>query len=397
VFSSTFIVCGLDKIFVNRAKINYHKTVVLYLILFLLFGLPFFILPFSFSPYELPKVIAFLLAISITSGWLLFKNFRQISLSSFFSLHLLIFYILMGLGLYHLLLSGFSQDLLWGNVWRPQGTLPYLALFLLFIYTKQLPFNKNLFAKTAAWSLTLVLLLTFIIGPRESFRFIGPLGEANSLGATVLFFFPFITILPKSKLKSGSLFAAIALVLLTGSRSSLLGLFAESVILFLLPYRRLFITGSLITLFLFIFALILPLIPHPIPADVSLRFENRADVWTVAVAAGTRYPFLGTGFGSIQESLKEQAILTDHFLRLQPVDSAHNLFLNWWISTGLTGVILLTAIIILVLLNLYKSGQIILFSSLIGLLLIQSFNPVSIVTLIHFWWLLGIGLKTSSG
>ncbi|MFA5932469.1 MAG: O-antigen ligase family protein [Microgenomates group bacterium] len=361
------------------------------LLYFLLFGLMLFIIPFSISPYEVPKVITAILFIIIIGSITIFQNFHN--LINFKNKYFLIFLYLILSTLYFLLID---PSLIWGNETRPQGTLIYLSLFLLFLAAKKLPFDLKLVSKITSFTLPVLLLFTLIIGPRASFRFIGPLGEANALGTAVLFLFPFTSLIKNQKLKYLGIFCAAILILMCGSRIALLAFVLETLIIYFRKFRLIFIPGIIVTALIFIFALIFPFLPRQIPDNLSLRFESRTDIWTVSYQAGFDSPILGQGFGSMEDSINKKAWETKNFIRFQAVDSAHNLFLNWWIMGGLVGVLIITSLITIALRNFYLQKNWIFLSILIGLLTVQLFNPVSIVSLVQFWWILGMGFQNKT-
>lgn len=138
---------------------------------------------------------------------------------------------------------------------------------------------------------------------------------------------------------------------------------------------------------IYLSAFTLPFLPRQ---STSYFFEDRAQIWQVSLQAGFSSPFLGSGFGATENLIKNEAQKVSSILRFQPVDDAHNLFLNWWLSLGLLGVFMIIWIIIRTALNLYFQKSFILLASLLGLLTVQLFNPVSVANLIPFWWILGI-------
>lgn len=360
------------------------------LIYFLLFGLMFFIIPFSFSPFEVPKVLLTILFIIILSITTLFDNFHNLNLRN---KSFLIFLCLLALTIYDIPNTIFH---FWGNDYRPQGTLVYLSLFLLFLIARKLPFNLSFASKIVSFVLPILLVTTVLIGPRASFRFIGPLGESNALGAVILFLFPFTNFIKNKKLKITSIISAVVLILLTGSRIAILAFLIELLIVYLRKFRVIFVSGMIIGVLVFIFSIILPFLPHQIPTEVNMRFENRAEIWTVSYLTGFDSPIFGSGFGSVENSINKKAWEINNFVKYQTVDSAHNLILNWWIMTGGVGVLLLIILISISLKNLYQQKNWMFLSILIGLLMIQMFNPVSIVTLVHFWFILGLALQGPS-
>lgn len=366
------------------------------LIYFLLFGLMFFIIPFNFSPYEVPKVLTSILFIGVLVMIVILNEVKNLIHNRSFAIaqddkiRFLIFLFLTILAIYDIPNTIYN---FWGNDYRPQGTLVYLSLFLLFLIARKLPFNLSLASKITSFVLPILLVVTVLIGPRASFRFIGPVGESNALGTVVLFLFPFTSLIKNKKLKILSIFSAVTLILMTGSRIALLAFVVEILIIYLKRFHLIFIPGIITSILIFIFSIILPFLPHQIPKEVSMRFENRAEIWTVSYLSGFDSPILGQGFGSVESSLNKKAWEINNFIKYQPVDSAHNLILNWWIMAGSVGVLILTSLIVISLKNLYQQKNWILLSILIGLLMIQMFNPVSIVTLVHFWWLLGLSLQ----
>jgi len=363
----------------------------------------FFIIPFSFSPYEVPKVLVVVLFIGILTITVILNGVkrneeslanaslkqvkRSFAIAQDDKVRFLIFICFILYTSYFILLN---SSLLWGNEIRPQGTLIYLCLFLLFFIAKKLPFDLNLASKIASFTLPLLLFFTVLIGPRASFRFIGPLGEANALGAAILFLFPFTNSIKNKKLKILCIISATLLIIMTGSRIALLAFIVEVLIIYFKNFRLIFIPGIIITALVFIFSVIYPFIPREVPEDYRLRFENRSEIWTMSYLAGFDSPILGQGFGSAEEAINKKAFELNNFIKYQRIDNAHNLFLNWWIMGGGIGLIILILLISVSLRNLYQQKNWVLFSILLGLLMVQFFNPVSIVSLIHFWFILGL-------
>lgn len=363
---------------------------------FLLFGLTFFVLPVGRSPFEVPKVFAAVAFITAASLLVFIKHHLYFLQGNILHKPKLIFSVLLAsLAVYHLFSSAFSELLLWGNAWRSHGTILYLSLFLLFLVAGKLPFNISIFNKLSFYSLILLALFTLIIGPRGSFRFIGPLGEPSSLGAAVLFLYPLTTGLTDKKQKYISLMLSLVLIFLTGSRIPIVGFLMEICLLNIQRYRKTFSVGILALTTLLIFSAFTPFLPKNLPDEYFLRFEDRSQIWETSFIAAQQSPILGTGFGSAQDVIYKVAWDTSSFLRFQSVDHAHNIFLQWWIMAGPFGSLILLSLIILSIRNLYKSQSFVLLSILAGLLVVQLFNPVSVVTLVHFWWLLGIGFVQS--
>lgn len=354
---------------------------------FLLFAVPFLVIPLGFNQFELPKVIALILTIIILLAFyiMLFVKKRNVSISK---VKILLIITLLIISFYHLIAANFSLPLLWGNIWRPQGTVIYLGLLIIFVLADKLPFKIKNNSQLATLSLVILFLATLLIGPRESFRFIGPLGEANALGASVIFLFPFGWQHPKYR--KLSLVISLILILLSGSRSAILGFSAELIILLLVKLPKVFVWAVTSFLIIFIISIVFPFSHRLIPVSFNIKYESRADIWSTSFQAALNAPLLGTGFGSVQEMIHSQAEKTQSLLRVQSIDHAHNLFLNWWIENGLIGLLILLYIIYRSLQNLIVQKSWTLLSILVGLLIVQIFNPLSIANLIHFWYILGI-------
>lgn len=375
------------------------------LLYFLLFGLTFLIVPTTISPYEVPKAYGAIFLISLLFLLALPKLFSNIPHRRWDILRLSLSILLIIMAIYHLLyptsflpffpLPVSFSNLLWGNAFRPQGTLFYISLFLLFLISSNLPTPNKNWPKIAFFSLIGLLIYTLVIGPKTSLRFIGPLGEANSLAAVVLFLFPLASFSSNPKHKNISLALSALLILLSGSRAGILGFLAEFIILFLRRYRNLFFTSLFGLVLLLTLAFITPFIPHPVPGEIVNRFENRAEIWTVSFQAGFDHPAVGTGFGSAAGAIRFKSEELKMFTRFQPIDSAHNIFLQWWMMGGSLGLILFIILIGASVVNLYRQKSWSLLSILLGLLIIQLFNPVSSLTLVHFWWVLGVSFGKS--
>lgn len=220
-----------------------------YLIYFLLFGLTFLIIPTTISPYEIPKAFGAIFLIAILFLLSLPKLLTNIPPRGWDIFRLSFFFLLISLGIYHLLYPTYPDILLWGNSFRPQGVILYASLFLLFLISPNPasdgPFNLSTFSKLATISLIGLFIYTLIIGPRASFRFIGPLGEANSLAAAVLFLFPLALAYSNKKYQKISFILALLLIIMSGSRAGFLGFFAEILILFFRQRKFLFKAGIL--------------------------------------------------------------------------------------------------------------------------------------------------------
>lgn len=140
----------------------------------------------------------------------------------------------------------------------------------------------------------------------------------------------------------------------------------------------------------FLAAFLVFIFPFREPAG---KWENRNQIWQTAFAAGKINPLFGSGFGNIEKPLKiaSEKLGENNLVRYQPIDSAHNIILDFWIQGGAVGVALLLLLIISALVAFSQKQNIFFLTILFGLLTVLMFNPGSIVTLIAFWWVIGQG------
>ena len=353
----------------------------------LLFYLPLLIFPFGVSPFESPKVViaevllVLLLCIKILETKLTFSSLKSFILShKLLAITTLTFFVVIMMSLFQL-----NEHTLFGTSYRLQGIFLYVLLFsLLFISGRTF---------LLSWKVILGLLVVqllaavFIVG-RTDMRAIGTLGEPNALAANVLFLWPWILVADYKNVKYEWIVKAVVILISSGiiflsySRSGMLGLALQLAVFSLSRFISLKKTVIIAVLLLICF--------HSIPffAQTSL-YENRAHIWQTAFLTGQEHPFSGSGIGNLASSLGESIKSRGGYMKFITVDSSHNLFLDWWVMGGILGV----AIIGLTLWNSIKryidEGNILFLILLFGILTSMCFNPVSVVTLVHFWWIMG--------
>lgn len=353
-----------------------------YLLFFLLFLLPFVIIPVGVSPFETPKVLLAELAIEALLFMMLLK--AQIPKThvklSFFQSLILMLLILAGLHL-----SFFpSFQTVFGNAYRLQGTFLFMHL-LIFIYISQrirLPKIPPLFF---IGFLLAHLLLVLIFGFSESKRAYGALGEPNTLAAIAVFLWPFLFFIPKNHsfvYKVAGFCLALMLIILSGSRAGFIALLLQSAFL-LLSKKLSFTLAGAICIFGLVLSMLLPFI------EKSGMYENRVEIWQTAVKAGWQYPIFGGGMGNIEVRLKDAATTLSNTIRFQYVDSSHNVFLDWWVQGGIFGFGLFVLLVGGAFYLAIKQKKSLEFILLLGILTVVSFNPASVTVLIALWWTLG--------
>lgn len=354
-----------------------------YLLFFLLFLLPFVIIPVGISPFETPKVLLAELVIETLLFMMLLK--AQIPKThvrlSFFQFLILMLLILAGLHL-----SFFpSFQTVFGNAYRLQGVFLFMHL-LIFIYISQrirLPKIPPLFF---ICFLLAHLLLVMIFGFSESHRAYGALGEPNTLAAIAVFLWPFLFFIPENKhsfvYKVADFCLALMLVILSGSRAGFIALLLQSAFL-LLSKRLSFTLAGAICIFGLVLSLLLPFV------EKSGIYENRAEIWQTAINAGWQYPIFGGGMGNIEVRLKDAATTLSNTLRFQYVDSSHNIFLDWWVQGGIFGFVLFVLLVGGAFYLAIKHKKPLELMLLLGMIAVVSFNPASVVILVALWWTLG--------
>lgn len=339
------------------------------------------------SVFEFPKVILFEIFIFASVLWVLLKNSVNFTKIKAFIVHNRWFIPLFILILLDLLFFQTNTSL-FGNPYRLQGIVLLIQLvFFSFLVNIQENHHKNLL-DISFFSILILFGLTIVLGyTEESGRYVGTVGNPNALSAVALFSWPYL--LTFRKLSSNRLrlfvgiFCVLTLIFLSASRSALIGFFLQISILYLIR-RKVSITKSVkISLLLLVLCLVLPLISN------SGLLENRAEIWRTAVVSGFTSPIIGHGFGNIEQSLHQTAETLKNNLRFQYVDSSHNILLDWWVQGGIVGLCIILLIIFTTLKNLINHNQIYKIVSFIGILAMFMFNPMSIVNLIQFWWIVG--------
>lgn len=361
------------------------------LLVFLLFFLPFIFWPFGISPFEAPKVIAAQIAIEILFILSILTNPIKLEKIKPWIKSRKVHIFLIG-GLIILSLLDFvifpSTTSFFGNQFRLQGI--FLLWHLLVFSLLSSRFNLDKVPKFIyLLSLILVLVTIPFLGGNENGRAVGLMGEPNALAALAIFIFPFVFFKQKNLVKIIGFISALIIIFLSGSRSGLLAIFIQFLFIILASKYSLK-KGFIVTFIFLLLGLSLPII------EGGGWFENRAVIWQTVVLSGIESPVLGHGFGNIEQALHQTSISLNNMIQYQSVDSSHNIFLDFWVQGGFVGLFLLITILIHVFKNLISKSKTLELTALIGLLTVMSFNPVSVTTLVGFWWVVGQGFKKDS-
>jgi O-antigen ligase len=353
----------------------------------LLFALPLLIVPFIKFPYELPKVIAFELIFYL----IVFFIGQSNSIKSIFSankLLLLVSFGIVGISLFGLLRMP-TQVAFFGNVFRLQGVFLLWHLLGLALVTASLS-KFTIHWKWYGASLIGLLISAFLLTHPVTGRATGTLGESNALAAAAVLLWP-ISMLTYGKrgifspIPFLSLGAACVIVFVSQSRAGFVALIIQIIFFLSLKIIKKPIVSVILATILIGLSMLLPLI------DSSSVYENRAEIWRTALQATNNNPILGSGFGNITPTLRLASVQLSNNVRFQSVDSAHNIFLDWLVQGGIVG---LGLFLILAGSSFYahlKTKNIEYAVMMIGLLVVLSFNPASVVSLVALFLLIGLG------
>ena len=357
-----------------------------FLVGFLLFYLYLVVIPIGISPFETPKVILAEILIDILLLVTILR-INKLKIKQLIDSQLIFIGILFLLSLDTQLLFQPPQAF-FGNIFRLQGQFLFWHLLIFSLLSKHIQLNK-LPSFIFYLSFLCLPLVTLILGVNQNNRAFGSLGEPNALASTALFLFPFIWFKSPSKFKLFPLILTLIVIVLSGSRAGLIGLGIE--VLFILALVRISIFKAVLTsLILILLTLFLPFI------DYQGWFENRAEIWHTSYTAGLQSPVIGHGFGNIQNIIHQTATKLDNNTKLQVVDSSHNFLLDYWIQGGLVGLVCILMLIGLSIQGLIRSRKTLELTAFLGVITAMLFNPVSVVTLVAFWWLIGRGSSLNS-
>lgn len=367
------------------------------LVFFLLFLLQFVILPFGTTHYEVSKVVVFELAVLCLLVISKRVRFSQLTLGNkdYYKNELLV----VGLCIVSLLTIclHYSEFTFLGNGFRLQGTFLFWLLLFFSWLASTIPLPA--YPKSVYVLLLVGLVLSVFSGVTNlDGRSVGTLGEPNALAAAAVFLWPWlVTSQPlrshdsKFALFSSSIVVGMGIllslfiILLSGSRSGLLALGIQVAVLLGAKFLSLK-TVTFIGLLLLLSFVVVPLL------DKQTLYENRGEIWKTAVLAGYEHPLLGFGFGNVEVAMKAYNQKLYNNLRGYYVDSAHNIFLDFWVEGGMVGLTCFVLLVFIALKQFVAAKQYQSLLLLMGLLTVLSFNPGSIITLIQFWWLIGRGV-----
>ncbi len=362
----------------------------------LLFFLPLLVFPFTPFAFETPKVVIsqigievlFLLSLLSSKGLNIKKLNPKLLIPSL---------ILFLLGLIHIMVYP-SEANLFGNIFRLQGIFLFWHLILFGIVSSIVDLSKiskNIYLIPFLG----VFLGTLILGENVAGRRVGTLGEPNALGITAVILFAYV-FLNFRNVYARAIFLLITLgiVLLSKSISALIGLAIVLIFLLLLRSKQVkFRTSVIACLVLIGGTLLLPFSGFSksyqtvSPASSPFKFESRAEIWQTAFVAGFKSPIIGSGFGNLQITLRDTSKQLNNIVQYQIVDSSHNFLLDYWVQGGIVALLSIASLIFFAIKGFIKEKNTLKVAVFLVVLIGMLFNPVSVVTLLFFWWLIGQG------
>lgn len=298
-----------------------------------------------------------------------------------------------------------------GSVYRRWGFVTFLSGMLLFFLVRFLLEDERerflrvvqkgaliaavLASLVALWHAVSFYLLHNALVPIYQGRIVGTFGNPNFLGGYLVMVLPFI-LLGERVSKTARIVATVmvlAAVFVSFSRSAWLaagvvllanGLmkFSRGVISKTPPrWNPIYTLGKFLVVGLFGVILTVAAIhsywfvmPKLLRASV---WDNRMVIWSEGTKAVMKKPILGYG--------QENFSLLFPKKRFMYVDSAHNVFLEVAVSSGLIGLLFFVAIIFTALRQARGATRL----SLTAFLIVAQLNPLSIAQIALFWFLLG--------
>lgn len=280
-----------------------------------------------------------------------------------------------------------TNTTLFGNPFRLQGVFLLWHLLGLALVSSAVNLPKKVYLYST-FSLVVLSLSAYILGGDLNGRAFGTLGEANSLAGMAVFLLPFGLLGSPKWAKIASLLSVALIILASGSRAGIVAFLIQLIFVGLVYLAGFKLSKA------FLVALLLSLVSLALPIYAGGGwYENRSEIWYTSLVAGTLSPFIGHGFGNTEIAIHQASLILNNNIQYQVVDSAHNIFLDFWVQGGFLGVLAIVILIIFAVRNFLQRGQVKELLIILALLITLNFNPVSVSLLIAFWIFLGQGYK----
>ncbi len=387
------------------------------LFLLLLFTLPIIFSPVTYLAFELPKILI-LYFFSALSIYFLAKS--GYSLTKLTKIHKLFLIFLLWIIFTSIIGLSFQQSF-WGSYFRMQGILSWICYTILFFISGKV-FSDAYFRRHVCLAIlvsatfTAILALIQFIGLwflgnntqlLYSGRVISTFGQPNFLGAYLVMSLPFVWYLYnhtplslRARFVSGvAIFIIILGIFSTFSRSAYLGL-AILALIWGIKHYKLLLTGIVFSVLLFgALATISPNLVYQqwyrfkVNTISKWTAENRLIIAQKSLKLIVQRPIIGYGIENFSLAFPQVVSEDDLGLKDIVVDSAHNLFLDLGVQTGLIGLGIFLAILIVTIKAGLKVKDDFIKASLcviISFLIIHQFSPVSVIPMVIFWISLGV-------
>lgn len=359
--------------------------------IFLLFFLAFVIWPFGGNPYEPPKVIVAMLGVEL----LLFATVvrKKFFIQPISKVVLTIYLCMLIQSMMHLLFFR-TDTTLFGNAIRLQGVIMLWHLLLFAYVGSRLQFKDV----PSAWHWLCLFglgMAALLFGQNTSYRLYGTFGEPNALAAYIIFLLPFGMLIRDRLRTIIYCIMAVGIIMGTKSDAAMLAVILELVFLIFVTVTKRKTVPFLLCILLLVTSFVYPFLSKPeksVYPESQVWRDSRAAIWITSFHAGLKKPFIGWGFGNTEYALQKTAWQIQSPLRFQYVDSAHNIFLDWWVQGGGIGLGLLLGLLIIAVQNFLRQKRTLELTTILGLLTVLSFNPVSVAVLVVFWWTIGLGV-----
>lgn len=391
-------------------------------LLFLVYTLPLLFFPWIYLAFELPKVMILYIGTAILLGIFCSKQFYLYRMNIAHFLAILLF-------LWLVLSSVIGIDLghsFWGNYFRREGLITWFCYLVIFI-ASGVAVKNEFIRKDIALLIGISALVVSVIGILQFIslwafghtdqllyngRIISTFGQPNFLGAFLVLSLPFFGYLTKNTnhilkfpwiLSVGIVGLAI---ILTFSRSAWVALLILLILWGIRCWKLLVVAVSILVITLTILANLFPLLLHyqiqRVQFDLGGKWtaENRTLIAERSVNLIVKRPITGWGMENLVLVFPIVTQESDIGLKDIVVDSAHNIFLDIAVESGLIGLAIFVAFLSGVLWlgkeklrehdGEYGDFLTTCLLTVIVFVIAHQFSVMSVVPLVLFWFAAGV-------